>query len=61
MQRYKKSARKTSWCIRNKHNYKFLKFESYSGKINAKIAKKRLYILRRIFSQWPETNAGVWQ
>jgi len=61
MKRCKKYARKKSWCTRNKHNYKFHKFESYSGKINAKIVKTRLYILRWIFSQWPETNAGAWQ
>jgi hypothetical protein len=58
LQRYKKYARKKSWCIRNKHNYKSHKFESYCGKISAKIVKKRLQILRRIFSQWPETNGN---
>jgi hypothetical protein len=44
MQRYIKYARKKRWCIRNKHNYKFHKFQSYSGKINAKIVNCGEYL-----------------
>jgi hypothetical protein len=57
IQRYKKYARKKSWCIRNKHNYKFHKFESYSGKIDAKIVKN-VYIF---FGKYLASNLKLMQ